>query len=137
MSIKKYIFTVEVNTEELTKTYLEAIEETQPDSLESMLEHECHLIEGSGMYVKEIKEVTQKFQTLKDWFEENLGDRKEDISNYGADGGYPCITYTSDCCEIFDQFADEIWDMAVTDAEDIGYKNVAEMIATFGRSDML
>ena len=31
----------------------------------------------------------------------------------------------------------EIWDLAVEDAEELGYKNVAAMIAEFGRSDML
>lgn len=56
---KKYTFTVEVNIDELTTTYLEAMETNEPDSLKSMIEHECHWIEGSGLYVREIKEVTE------------------------------------------------------------------------------
>ena len=55
--IKKFCFTVEVNVDELSEAYLEAIEESEPDSLESMIIHECHWIEGSGLYVKEIKEI--------------------------------------------------------------------------------
>jgi hypothetical protein len=56
---KKYTFTVEVYIDELTTTYLEAMETNEPDSLKSMIEHECHWIEGSGLYVREIKEVTE------------------------------------------------------------------------------
>lgn len=50
---------MEVNIDELTTTYLEAMETNEPDSLKSMIEHECHWIEGSGLYVREIKEVTE------------------------------------------------------------------------------
>jgi hypothetical protein len=74
---------------------------------------------------------------FEDWFKANLREYQEDIANHGADAGYPKITYTADTCKIFDKFGDEIWDMAVEDAEDLGYKNVAAMFAEFGRSDML
>ncbi|MBW4533197.1 MAG: hypothetical protein KME09_04605 [Pleurocapsa minor HA4230-MV1] len=57
-NIKKYTFTVEVNINELTTTYLEALETDEPDSLKSMIEHECHWIEASGLYVRKIAEVT-------------------------------------------------------------------------------
>jgi hypothetical protein len=72
-----------------------------------------------------------------EWFKENLSDYAKDIAEHGADAGYPHITYTRDCCRIFDQFADQIWEMAVEDAEEFGNKNVAEMIAGFNRADML
>lgn len=71
------------------------------------------------------------------WYKANLKDYQEDIAAHGADAGYPKITYTADTCKIFDRFAEQIWDMAVEDAESMGYKNVAAMIAEFGRSDML
>ena len=74
---------------------------------------------------------------FRSWFRANLKDSAEDIANHGADAGYPLITYTSDCCAIFDRYADEIWEMAADDAEDMGCKNVAEMIAGFGRADMV
>jgi hypothetical protein len=78
-----------------------------------------------------------KMTTFKAWFNENLKDRAADIANHGADAGYPHITYTSDAVELFDKYGDEIWKMAVDDADGLGCKNVAEMIADFGRSDML
>jgi hypothetical protein len=74
---------------------------------------------------------------FEDWFKANLHEYKEDIANHGADAGYPKITYTADTVKIFDKFGDEIWEMAVEDAEDMGYKNAAAMIAEFVRSDML
>jgi hypothetical protein len=67
-----------------------------------------------------------------------IGDLKlRDIAEHGADCGFPCITYTSDTICIFDRFEDEIWDMAVEEAESLGCKNVAGMIAGFRRHDML
>ena len=74
---------------------------------------------------------------FESWFKANLKDYQEDIANHGADAGFPKITYTADTCKIFDRFASQIWDMAVEDAESMGYTNVAAMIAEFNRSDML
>jgi hypothetical protein len=74
---------------------------------------------------------------FRTWFKANLSESARDIANHGADAGYPCITYTRDTVKIFDRFGHEIWDMAVDDAESMGCKNVAEMIAGFGRADML
>lgn len=76
-------------------------------------------------------------KTFRDWFNANLKENARDIANHGADAGYPHITYTSDTVKIFDRFADEIWEMAVEEADAMGCKNVAEMIAGFGRADML
>jgi hypothetical protein len=75
--------------------------------------------------------------TFREWFTENLSDYAADIARHGADAGYPHITYTSDCVKVFDQFADEIWERACDDADNMGNRNVCEMIAGFSRSDML
>jgi len=75
--------------------------------------------------------------TFRDWFKANLSEYASDIVNHGAAGGFPYITYTNDTVELFDKFGEEIWEMAVQDAEDMGCKNVAEMISGFGRADML
>jgi hypothetical protein len=75
--------------------------------------------------------------TFREWFKANLADYASDIASHGADAGYPHITYTRDCVKIFDRFADEIWTLAVDEAEQLGSKNVAEMIAGFQRADML
>lgn len=74
---------------------------------------------------------------FRTWFKENLGEYAKDIANHGADAGYPEITYTSDTVKIFDEYDAEIWEMAVEDADEFGYKNVAEMISKFIRTDML
>jgi hypothetical protein len=76
-------------------------------------------------------------KSFKDWFLANLRTYAQDIAEYGADGGFPCLTYTDDTVKIFDKFASEIWKMAVEDSQNIGYNNIAAMIAEFGRSDML
>jgi hypothetical protein len=76
-------------------------------------------------------------KSFRNWFKANLKESAQDITNHGADCGFPLITYTSDTVKIFDKFGAEIWDMAVEDAEQIGCKNVAEMISQFNRSDML
>ena len=76
-------------------------------------------------------------KSFENWFKANLHEYAEDIALHGADAGYPHITYTTHTVKIFDKFASEIWEMAVEDAEAMGYKNVAAMIAEFGRSDML
>lgn len=75
--------------------------------------------------------------SFTNWFKANLRQYAQDIASHGADCGFPYITYTADTVEIFDKFANEIWEMAVEDAEDLGYKNVTAMIAEFNRSDML
>lgn len=83
------------------------------------------------------RKMVIRAKDFRAWFKANLKDNARDIARHGADAGYPCITYTSDTVTIFDKFGHEIWEMAVEDASDTGCKNVAEMIAGFGRSDML
>lgn len=81
--------------------------------------------------------MTKQTETFRTWFKANLSEQAHDIANHGADCGFPHITYTTDTVELFDKFGAEIWEMAVQDAEVMGCKNVAEMIAGFGRADML
>ncbi len=76
-------------------------------------------------------------KSFENWFTANLQEYAADIAVHGADSGFPYITYIGDAVKIFDQFADEIWEMAIEDTEELGYKNIAAMIADFGRSDML
>lgn len=74
---------------------------------------------------------------LKKWFEENLSHYAGDIAQQGADGGYPYISFTSDCIKLWVEYGTEIWNHAVEKAEQYGCKNVAEMISSFERADML
>lgn len=76
-------------------------------------------------------------ETFRSWFNANLRASARDLASHGADAGFPCITYTLDTAKIFDRFGDEIWNMAVEEADALGYNNVADMIAGFRRSDML
>ena len=76
-------------------------------------------------------------ETFKEWFIENLGENAQDISNHGADAGFPHITYTSDTVDLYDKFESDIYDMLNDDADAMGHDNVEQMIAGFGRSDML
>ena len=74
---------------------------------------------------------------FNEWFDENLGESARDIAQYGADSGFPYITYTADCVDLYNQFEGEIWEMLTQDAEDCGHANAIEMVSTFGRLDML
>ena len=73
-------------------------------------------------------------KNFRSWFNANLRASARDLASHGADAGFPCITYTSDTVKIFDRFGDEIWNMAVEQADDLGCKNVCEMIAGFNQS---
>ena len=75
------------------------------------------------------KSLRIRATSFQSWFNPNLKAHARDIARQGADCGFPSITYTSDTVCIFDRFADEIWAMAVADAEEFGHTNVCEMIA--------
>ncbi len=74
-------------------------------------------------------------KTFKQWMKANLKDSMQDIANHGADQGYPGLTYYKETCQLYDKFKEEIWDALEEDREDMGYKNIFELIATFGRAD--
>jgi len=60
-----------------------------------------------------------------------------ELAQYGADTGWPGLTYTSDCVELFDRYAEEIREALNEDAEAFGYDCPEAFLATFRRSDML
>lgn len=76
-------------------------------------------------------------QTFAQWFKENLWEYRADILNAGCDVGFPLITYTSDCVELYNQFEAEIYEALNADAEGLGLSSVDELTATFKRNDML
>lgn len=76
-------------------------------------------------------------KTFRAFMLANLREYLSDIAEHGADCGYPWLTYTSDTVRLFEKFAPEIWEMASRESDDLGCKNVAEMIAGFNRADML
>jgi hypothetical protein len=79
----------------------------------------------------------KKMREFKEWFEENLYEYAKDIASYGADMGFPYISYTSDCVKLWEKYGVSIWKYAVEQAKQLGYTNVAKMISSFSRADML
>jgi hypothetical protein len=75
------------------------------------------------------------YENLKDWFNKTLGDQANEIAENGADCGFTGIIYTNEMVEIFDYFQDEIWEMVVNEAEEIG-ENPIKFISSFNRIDM-
>src|SRR5690606_41068945 len=59
-----------------------------------------------------------------------------DIAQPRADPGRGVLTYYSDTAALYSRFADEIWEALVEDAEEYGYRNVFEFIATFRLADV-
>ena len=59
-----------------------------------------------------------------------------DAGTYGADGGFGGFTYTTDAAEFYRDNADDIDALLQDDADSMGYENVAQLVATFGRADM-
>ncbi len=71
------------------------------------------------------------------WFRKNLREYARDIAEYGADGGFPHITYYTDTDKIYRRHEEDIYEMLREDAESFGYENVDAFTASFRRSDML
>ena len=77
-------------------------------------------------------------ETFRAWLTETLDPEQiEDLAGHGADAGWPGLTYTSDCVELFERFEGEIREALNEDAEAFGYDSPEAFVATFGRSDML
>jgi hypothetical protein len=83
---------------------------------------------------RQSKSLRIRATSFRSWFNANLEEHAGDIARHGAACGFPGISYTSDTVCIFDRFADEIWDMAVADAEELGHANavrIAEITLIF------
>jgi len=72
-------------------------------------------------------------KTFEQWLKANLtkGDLTA-LAEHGAQNGFPGLTYYSDTCALYDKFSEEIWALAIEEAEQAGNRNVFEMIAQFG-----
>lgn len=77
-------------------------------------------------------------KTFKAWMKQQFAqDELNDIVEHGVDGGFTGLLYTKECAELFDQYEEEIWDLAETAADEMGEKNVFTMASTFKRADMM
>ena len=79
------------------------------------------------------------YETLLKAIKSHSGMGKSEIreaGEHGADTGWPGFTYTVDGAEFYRTNSREIDELLQQSADDMGYKNVAELIATFSRADM-
>lgn len=74
--------------------------------------------------------------TFAEWFRENLGDYARDIARYGADNGFPGISYTSGCTALFDRYAGEMWKLVTSVADGTGYQSMVDLLRHHARADM-
>mgnify|MGYP003138375954 FL=1 len=70
------------------------------------------------------------YNTLQDWFNDNLAESAEDISNHGCVNGFSGIIYYSETVAKYDKYQEEIWERLYEDALAHG-QNILEFIATF------
>jgi hypothetical protein len=76
-------------------------------------------------------------KTFRDWMKANFDKQTlRDLAEYGVQGGFPGLTYYSDTTKLYEKFKDEIWESLIDEAEEYGYKNVYEFIATFNGADV-
>lgn len=73
-------------------------------------------------------------KTFEAWMKRNL-DRGQlrDLSEHGAQSGWPGLTYYTDTCKLYARFKDEIWEWLLEDAESFG-QTVFQLIDSFGGS---
>lgn len=74
---------------------------------------------------------------FEEWFSQHLSDYALEIARHGADAGFPHITYTQDCVDLYDQFEDDIFEALNEEADMMGYDNIDQLTSTFRRADML
>jgi hypothetical protein len=57
---------------------------------------------------------------FRNWFKRNMREYKEDIANYGANAGYPHITYYKDTRKLYRRYTDSIWEIVAGYHEEVG-----------------
>ena len=71
-------------------------------------------------------------KTFRDWMKAHFTKGELlDLAQYGADAGWPRLTYYNETAALYRRFANEIWETLIEDAEEYGYQNVFEFLATF------
>ena len=77
-------------------------------------------------------------QRFREWLRATLdAEQITELAAHGADTGWPGLTYTSDCVELFERYAEEIREALHEDTEAFGYDSPEAFMATWRRSDML
>jgi len=80
-------------------------------------------------------EYVELLRAIREHSEMELGQISE-AGEHGADAGWPGFTYTTDGADFYRANRDTIDGMLQEAADDFGHKDVAELVASFTRSDM-
>lgn len=76
--------------------------------------------------------TTHRTETFRSWLQETLdAEQIEDLAEYGADAGWPGLTYYSETGALYEAREPEIWDALSEDAADFGHASPLELVATF------
>ncbi len=75
----------------------------------------------------------QGFNTLEGWFNANLKNQSNDITNHGCVNGFDGLTYYSETVEKYNRYEAEIWESIIQDAEEQGM-TCLQLIASFNGS---
>ena len=77
------------------------------------------------------------YNTLQDWFNDNLSESAEDISNHGCVNGFSGVTYYSETVAKYDKYQEEIWNSLYEEAQNEGI-NILQLISSFnGAKDVV
>lgn len=61
----------------------------------------------------------------------------KEAGEHGADTGWPGFSYTVDLIKFYEENEDDIYELLRDTADDLGHKNIEELVSSFNRSDML
>lgn len=76
--------------------------------------------------------------SFRAWLLETLGEQQvRELALHGADAGFPGLTYTADCVELFERYQDDIRAALEADAEAFGADSPEAFVADFERSELL
>ncbi len=75
-------------------------------------------------------------KTFRDWMRANFTKAElKDMVTHGVNTGWAGLAYYNDTCKLYEKFKEEIWKELAQDAEDMGYSNIVEFIASFNGAE--
>ncbi len=60
----------------------------------------------------------------------------KDMVTHGVDGGFHGLIYYTETVALFEEYKEEIFDSLADITENMGYKNIYELLATFNKNYM-
>lgn len=83
-----------------------------------------------GTYERFVEEIKATLE-----YDENPEVLRE-VTKYGADAGWPGLSYDDDLQKWYDEYQDVIWDIMCQDAEEYGYSSPLEVFINHGRNEL-